>query len=183
LLAAPTAFAGQMPTGQIGGHVTMTAVFIEGTGFVFYDDGTGFGVRGWGMLQGPWYFHGEYQTVTIHSGPVDVDIDQLRLGGGWAQDMWIAKAEYIDTGSDLDQGGFGVHGGLHTQSGNVGFMGTVGYLMLDDADGIELNIGASLAFNRDWSGVVDYRTFLGSVDPMGDLTLTDLRIGVMYSFR
>jgi hypothetical protein len=182
MLAAPMAFAGDMPRGQIGGHVTMTSVEVEDTGFFdFDDDGNGFGIRGWGMIQGPFFFHGEYQTVTLDDS--DLDVDQLRFGGGWSQDVWLAKIEYIDTGSDLDQSGIGVHGGLRTMSGQMGFHGTVGYLSLDDADGPELNVGVSFAFTPELSGVVDYRTFLGSLDPDGDLTLSDLRIGVMYGFR
>jgi hypothetical protein len=181
MLAAPMAFAGDMPRGQIGGHITMTSVEVEGTPFDFDDDGNGFGIRGWGMIQGPFFFHGEYQTVTLDDS--DLDVDQFRFGGGWAQDTWLAKIEYIDTGSDLDQSGIGVHGGLHTMSGQMGFFGTVGYLSLDDADGVELNAGVSFAFTPELSGMLDYRTFLGSLDPDGDLTLSDLRIGVAYGFR
>ena len=181
LMAAPLASAGDMPRGQIGGHVTLTSAEVSDTGtFDFDDDGTGFGIRGWGMLQGPFFVHGEYQSVTLDD--TDLDVDQFRFGGGYAMDMWLIKAEYIDTGSDLDQSGFGVHGGVHTQSGQLGFMGTVGYLSLDDADGVELNAGVSFAFTRELSGMLDYRTFLGSIDPDGDLTLSDLRIGVAYNF-
>lgn len=181
LLAAPAAMAADMPKGQIGGHLTMTSVEVENTGFFdFDDDGDGFGIRGWGMVQGPFFVHGEYQTATLDD--TDLDVDQFRFGGGYAMDVWILKVEYIDTGSDLDQSGFGFHGGLHTMSGNFGFFGTVGYLSTDDSDGIELNVGGSIAFNRDWSGVLDYRTYLGSLDPDGDLTLSDLRIGVAYNF-
>lgn len=179
VFAAPVALA-DMPKGQVMGHVTMTSAELEGTGGDFDDDGTGFGIRGWGTVAPNWFVHGEYQTVGLDDS--NLDVDQIRLGGGYAMDTWIVKAEFIDTGSDLDQAGFGLHGGLHGGSGNVGFFGTVGYLTTDDSDGIELNIGGSFAFNRDMSVVVDYRTYLGSFDPDGDLTLSDLRVGLAYSF-
>jgi hypothetical protein len=184
LLATPLAFAGDMPKGQFGGHVTLSSAEVEDTpgGFAdFDDDGTGFGIKGWGMVNENVFLHGEYQTVTTDD--FDIDIDQIRLGGGYASGNWIFKGEYIDTGSDLDQAGFGVHGGLHTGSGNVGFFGTVGYLMLDDVDGLELDVGGSFGINRDWSIVADYRIFMGSLDPDGDLTLGDLRIGAAYNFH
>jgi hypothetical protein len=186
LFAAPAAFAGDMPAGQFAGFVTMTSVEVDGTGAPptggdFDDDGTGFGVRGWASVNGPFFVHGEYQTTGLDDA--DIDVNQLRLGGGYAMDMWLVKAEYIDTGSDLDQAGFGVHGGLHTMSDQLGFFGTVGYLTTDDTDGVELNAGVSFAFNPQFSGVVDYRTYLGSIDPDGDLTVSDLRVGVAYNFQ
>jgi hypothetical protein len=187
LFAAPMAFAGDMPAGQFAGFVTMTSAEVDGTGgappagFDFDDDGTGFGLRGWGTVAPNLFVHGEYQTVGLDD--TDLDVNQLRLGGGYAMDVWLVKAEYIDFGSDLDQAGFGVHGGLHTMSDQVGFFGTVGYLTTDDSDGIELNAGVSFAFNPQFSGVVDYRTYLGSLDPDGDLTLSDLRVGVAYNFQ
>lgn len=181
LLAAPLAFAGDMPAGQLIGHLTMTSAEIEDTGFGdFDDDGTGFGVRGWGTVAPNWFVHGEYQTVTTDD--FDIDVDQFRIGGGYAMDVWMFKAEYIDTGSDLDQAGFGVHGGMHTMAQNVGFFGTVGYITTDDSDGIELNAGVTFNFNKQFGAVVDYRTYLGSLDPDGDLTLSDLRFGVAYNF-
>lgn len=181
VLAAPTAFAGDMPAGQFAGFVTMSSAEVEDTGFFdFDDDGTGFGLRGWASVNGPIFVHGEYQTVGLDD--TDLDVNQLRLGGGYAMDMWIVKAEYIDFGSDLDQAGFGVHGGLHTMSDQLGFFGTVGYLTTDDTDGIELNAGVSFAFNPQFSGVVDYRIYMGSIDPDGDLTVGDLRVGVAYNF-
>jgi hypothetical protein len=183
LLAAPLATAGDMLKGQIGGHLTMTSVEVDGLGppFDFDDDGNGFGIRGWGNIQGPWMVHGEYQTVTLDE--TDIDVDQFRFGGGYAMDMWLLKLEYIDTGSDLDQSGLGFHGGVRTASGQLSFLGTVGYLSLDDASGPELNAGVSFAFTPQFSGVLDLRTFLGSLDPDGDLTLTDIRIGGAYNFR
>jgi hypothetical protein len=180
LFAAPVAFAGDMPAGQFAGYVTMTSAEVEGTPADFDDDGTGFGVRGWANVAPNFFVHGEYQTAGLDD--TNIDVDQLRLGGGYAMDMWLVKAEYIDFGSDLDQAGFGLHGGLHTKSDQLGFYGTVGYLTTDDTDGVELNAGVSFDFTPQFAGVVDYRTYLGSIDPDGDLTLSDLRVGVAYNF-
>jgi hypothetical protein len=181
LLASPAVFAGDMPNGQIAGYVAMTAVEAEDTGFDFDDDGMGFGVRGWGKVGQMGFVHGEFQTTTLDD--TDLDVQQLRLGGGaMIGDVWLVKGEYIDTGSDLDQAGFGLHAGLHSGNDQASFFGTIGYLTTDDTDGIELNVGGSFAFNPQISGVIDYRTYLGSVDPNGDLTLSDLRVGVAYNF-
>ena len=182
MLAAPVAFAGSMPAGAIVGYLTQSG-FDTGNAD---DAGMGFGIRGWASVSGPWFVHGEYQSTTTDD--FDVDLQSLRLGGGFAGEMskgayWIAKAEYIDFGSDLDQGGFGVHGGaMLSVSDAVGVFGTLGYLTTDDTDGLELDIGAKFAFTKEWAGVLDYRTYMGSVDPSGDLDLTDLRIGASYTF-
>jgi len=183
LFAAPMAFAGDMPAGQFAGFVTMTSYETEDIPFTtdFDDDGIGFGVRGWGAVSGPIFVHGEYQTTTLDDS--DADVNQLRIGGGYAMDMWLLKAEYVDFGSDVDQAGFGVHGGLQTKSDQLGFFGTVGYLTTDDTDGIELNAGVSFDFTPEFAGVLDYRTYIGSIDPDGDVTLSDLRVGVAYNFR
>ena len=180
-LAAPAAFAAEMPKGSIAGYITMTEVDAGGS-----DDGMGFGVRGWGSVNGPFFIHGEYQTTTLDD--TDIDVSQLRLGGGLVgqlgpNSMWIGKGEYITTGSDLDQSGFGIHGGVMlTATPQLHFMGTLGYLVTDDTDGLEFNVGGSFAFTREFSAVVDYRSYMGSVDPTGDFDLTDMRFGVAYMF-
>lgn len=176
MLCAPSAFAAGMPKGQIAGHLTMMDV-----GF---DDGIGFGVRGWGSINGPIFLHGEYTTVSLDFA----DIDVLRLGGGMVGDMqkglmWLGKAEYIAFGQDADEAGFGFHGGLmFSATPELGLFGTLGYLITDNTDGLELNFGASYAFSRELSGIVDYRTYMGSVDPAGDFDVDELRFAVAYNF-
>ena len=182
-LAAPAASAAEMPKGSIAGYITMTELDLGSFG---NDDGTGFGVRGWGSVNGPFFVHGEYQTTTLDDS--DIDVSQLRLGGGLVGElgpgsMWIGKAEYITTGSDLDQSGFGIHGGaMFSASPQLHLMGTLGYLVTDDTDGLEFNVGGSFSFTREFSAVIDYRSYMGSVDPSGDFDLTDLRFGVAYMF-
>jgi hypothetical protein len=184
-LAAPAAFAADMPTGSVAGYVTMTDV-DAGPGAT--DDGMGFGVRGWASVNGPWFVHGEYQTTTLDDS--DTDVDQLRIGGGLVGEMqpgtmWLAKGEYISVSNDFadDQTGFGVHGGIMFHpSQQFGLFGTLGYLTTSDTDGLEFNIGGSFSFTRELAGFVDYRSYMGSVDPTGDLDLSDLHVGVAYMF-
>jgi len=184
LLVTPAAFAGDMPAGQFGGYLTMTDAD--------FDDGVGFGIRGWASVNGPWFVHGEYQTVGLEIptpfGGIDVDLNELRFGGGLVGEMqkgmmWLAKAEYIDFGSDFDQAGFGVHGGLMFEPAPaLGLFATLGFLTTDDTDGLELNFGGSYAFTREWSGIVDYRSYMGDVDGGGDFEITDIRFTAAYSF-
>jgi hypothetical protein len=182
-LASPAAFAGNMPIGSVTGYVTQTKL-DEGGGFD--DSGTGFGVRGWMSLNGPFFVHLEYQSTDLDK--LNGTIDELRMGGGFVGQlnpgaMWLVKAEYIDTGSDADQSGFGVHGGvMFSASDAVGLFGTLGYITTDDTDGLEYDIGAKFNFTREVSGVLDYRAYMGSVDPSGDFDLSDLRFGVSYNF-
>jgi hypothetical protein len=186
MAAAPAAFAGSMPAGALAGYVTMSELDIEGLG---NDDGTGFGLRGWASLNGPWFVHGEYQTTSLDDA--DIDLESLRLGGGFAGEiqtgtMWLVKGEYIDLGSDADEDGFGVHGGVMFQASEAfGLFGTLGYLTLNDTDGLELNVGAKVAFTKELAGVLDYRTYMGEYDvggATGDFTVDDLRFGVAYMF-
>jgi len=181
VLATPVAFAGSMPSGSVAGYLTMSEIDSGGS-----DDGMGFGIRGWASVNGPWFVHGEYQTTDTDD--FDITLQSLRLGGGIVGEMgpgsmWLLKGEYIDFGSDLDQAGFGVHGGvLFEASPSVGLFATLGYLTTDDTDGLEFDIGGKFSFSKDWALVVDYRSYMGSVDPSGDIDLTDLRVGAAYSF-
>lgn len=186
MAAAPAAFAGSMPAGALAGYVTMSELDIEDVG---NDDGTGFGIRGWASLNGPWFVHGEYQTTSLDDA--DIDLESLRLGGGFAGEiqrgtMWLVKGEYIDLGSDADEDGFGVHAGvMFSATEQFGLFGTLGYLTLNDTDGLELNLGAKVAFTKEWAGVLDYRTYMGEYDVSGvtgDFTVDDIRFGVAYMF-
>lgn len=186
MLAAPAAFAGGMPAGAVTGYLTQSGVDIDVPGFKGDDDGMGFGIRGWASVSGPWFVHGEYQTTTLDDS--DQDLQSLRLGGGFAGELskgsyWIVKGEYVDFGSDFEESGFGVHGGaLFSASDSFGFFGTLGYLSLEDTDGLEFDVGGKFSFTKEWGLSVDYRSYLGSVDPDGDFTVDDLRVGATYTF-
>ena len=182
LALAPAAFAGNMPKGEITGYFTMEELEAA--------DGNGFGLRGWATVSGPWFINGEYQTASLDTGGPSFDVNQLRFGGGYAGElqkgaMWLVRGEYISIGGDINpkQGGLGVHGGaMFMPSEQFGLFGTLGYLTTDDTDGLELNFGGSFNFTREWALAIDYRTYMGSVDPAGDFELTDLRVGASYSF-
>jgi hypothetical protein len=182
--AAPAAYAESMPAGSFGAYYSMVD-----TGF---DDGDGFGIRGWASLNGPWFVHGEYAMLSLDDSGADVD--EMRVGGGFAGEiqrgtMWLAKAEYIDLGGDADSSGFGVHGGLMFMASDAfGLYGTVGYLSMSsdsaagDDDGLEFNVGGKMAFTKEWAGVVDYRSYMGENDAGGDADLDEIRLGASYSF-
>lgn len=186
MLSAPAAFAGDHPAGSIAGYLTNSSLDIEGFGD---DDGTGFGLRGWASISGPWFVHGEYQTTSLDN--FNADLESLRIGGGLTGElggnaMWLAKAELVDFGSDTDEDGIGIHGGaMLSATPAFGLYGTLGYLSLNDTDGLELNVGAKLSFTKELAGVVDYRTYMGEADFGGasvDFEVTDLRLGLAYSF-
>lgn len=173
LLATPVAFAAEQPIGGIAGHVTMLDAD--------FDDGTGFGIRGWmNVGEGGGFVHGEYSMVGLEFAGVDVDVNELRMGGGMMGSLqqnakWVAKLEYIDLGSDFDADGFGVHGGaMFDAAQNLGVFGTVGFVDLGDDDGLEFNIGGKFSFTRDLAGILDYRAFSGDGD------LTELRFAIAY---
>lgn len=180
MLSAPAAFAADMPAGSIAGY--LTSVDVGGP------DGTGLGIRGWASVNGPWFVHGELEAVTVEEGPAEADLQQLRIGGGLTSAlnknaMWLAKAEFIDLGGDFDQSGFGIHGGVILQATPaLGFLATLGYLTTDDTDGLEVNFGGKLAFTKEWSGVLDYRTYMGEVDGGGDFDIDEIRIGAAFTF-
>lgn len=176
LLAAPLAFAGQQPTGMVAGHLTMLDAD--------FDDGTGFGVRGqFSLGEGGGFLHGEYSMVGLEAGGFDVDVNELRLGGGMMGKLqgnanWLGKVEYIDLGSDLDADGFGVHGGANFEAA-PGFelFGTLGFIKFDDDDGLEFNVGGKYKFAPEFAGIVDYRTFSGDF-----VDVTEIRLALAYMF-
>lgn len=184
MAAAPAAFAGSMPAGSVGAYYSLVDA-----GF---DDGDGFGIRGWASLNGPWFVHGEYAMLGLDDSGADVD--EMRLGGGFAGEiqqgtMWIAKAEYIDLGGDASDSGFGVHGGIMFMASDAfGLFGTIGYLSLSsddaggDSDGLEFNLGGKMSFTKEWAGVVDFRSYGGDTDAGGDFDFEEMRLGASYSF-
>lgn len=184
MLSAPAAFAADMPTGSVAAYLTQTTLDFGGPGGD--DSGSGFGLRGWATVAKPWFVHGEYQTVSLDD--FNIDIESLRIGGGLVgeinpQMMWLGKAEFIDFGSDADQAGFGVHGGvMFNPNATFGLSGTLGYITTDDTDGLELNVGAKVSFTREFAGVADIRNYMGSFDPSGDFDVFEFRVGVAFMF-
>ncbi|MGQ0586471.1 MAG: hypothetical protein ACT4PK_04645 [Gammaproteobacteria bacterium] len=188
LLAAPMAQAGDMPSGAVMGYLTRTELDLGGFG---KDDGIGVGVRGWASIQDGFFAHGEYQTTGLDG----IDLESLRIGGGYAaalpqvpmkDAMWMAKAEIIDFGADTNEDGIGVHGGaMFELQPQLGLFGSLGYLMLNESDGFELNVGAHYMFMKDLAAVADLRYYMGSIDlgAINDFTVMELRVGVAYLFH
>lgn len=176
LLAAPVGFAADKPTAALAGHVTMLDAD--------YDDGTGFGVRGWGQVGQNGFVHGEYSMVSLEVetpfGDFDVDVNELRIGGGMTGQlqqnaMWLVKGEYIDFGSDTDLDGFGIHGGaMLDATPELGVFGTVGFLDIGEDDGLEFNLGGKYKFTKEFAGILDYRMFSGDGD------ISELRFALAY---
>jgi hypothetical protein len=187
LLAAPlAATAADGPTGRVIAYATRTTLTVRN----FDEDGTGFGVRGWVRFGVPFVTF-EYQSTTVGDDPAEVDVDSLRLGGGAAFDaepfVVFGRAELVDFGSDTDEDGFGIHGGAFFIPGPAMYVaGSLGYLSLNDTDGLELNVGAGFNFTKQWGASIDYRTYLGSIDNAGpgpdDFEVEDVRIGASFSF-
>jgi hypothetical protein len=190
LLAAPAAFAGDMPKAQLGGYLVSEAIEAESDFGDSDDDGTGFGIRGWAGLPNGVFFGGEYQTVSM-----DEDLDQMRLGGGYSAEInprlgWLARGEYVnlsDDGGNADQSGFGGHGGVYGMVNRFSWFVTGGLLVLEDGEAVEFNGGVAYAFIPALSGMVDFRSFSGTFEQpvIGDVdvVLADFRIGLSYNFH
>lgn len=174
-------------------YIPSTTLDIDGIGD---DDGDGFGVKGFVPL-GPaqsFFLSGEYQASKYDD--FDLDVDQLRLGGGWqtplATGTFAAYGEYVNIdldGSEAD--GLGIHGRLSFPiAPAVNIYGQLGYLWLeddnkDDVNGVEFLIGASVDFTPNIGAFLDFRqSNLTNETNFGDqdFTFQDVRVGVRVLF-
>lgn len=157
------------------------------------DDGDGGGIRAQLGLGGV-YLTGEYQSVGYDD--TDIDVDQTRLGlrfGPGAGDGTglYAGAEYINYRFDYpdpindedEQSGFGGHLGF-----GIGLLplvhayGQVGYVKLDDLDGPEYLVGASVQVLPFLGVFADYRVTDFEDDNNNQLKFEDVRVGARLSF-
>jgi hypothetical protein len=184
ILLLPVMASAAAPAGRV---VVYLANPIIDYGSTYSNSGTGFGVRGWGMLNQNWSLHGEYQSTEMEEDEVTVGSARLGtgfVGGMGGETMWLVKGEYVDFGSDLEQSGVGVHGGIILESESaLSYSGTLGYLRTGDTDGPEVSVGAHYAFSPQWGGVLDYRNYMGNVDPSGDFNVSEFRLGGTFSFK
>ncbi|WP_428311086.1 outer membrane protein [Hydrocarboniphaga sp.] len=191
-LAVPTTVFANEGAHVDGYYIPTSKLDVDlGGGVSGDDDGDGFGVKGivpFGRAQN-FFLEGEYQSSSYDD--FDVDLDQLRLGGGWQIPLQTGTlaiyGEYVDLqidDVDADLSGFGVHARLAFPiARNVQIYGQGGYLSLDDHgtyDGFEFLVGASLDITPNIGAFVDYR----HTDLSGDVdyTLGDLRVGVRVLF-
>lgn len=189
LLAVSTAQAQQ---NNLDVYYADSTVEVTVPGFGSFDeDGDGFGVRGAFAISELAAVTAEYQAVTFDDS--DLDLDQLRAGLLIALSAfdtplsWYAAAEYIrleaDDGFDSDSdSGFGLHvGGRFEVVPGLGLGARVGYVDIDDSDGIEWLVEAVLAATPTLAVFADYR--LTSVeDDDVETDLDDLRLGVRLRF-
>lgn len=180
LLTCATAVSAAGPSGQVAAYGTMSEIEVDPGSS---DDGNGFGIKGWFAPFGNGvFFNAEYQTTALDF----IDLESLRAGGGYYHPLGkttgvFGYAEFIDLGSDVDESGFGVHGGVHHQFMPMfGVQGQLGYLMLDDTDGLEAGVEAQFNFTPMIGAFAGFRTYLGA-DDFADVTITDVRAGVVLT--
>lgn len=181
LIGAPQAFAAEGPMGEVSAYLVNSQLDVEGAG---EDHGLGFGIGGWLSVTGPFFGHLEYQTVDLDNA----DLESLRLGGGIYHQLnpqfaVLGKAEFVDLGSDVDEDGFGLHGGLlFSPTQQITVVGTVGHLSLNETEGAEINLGAGYRFTKEWGAFVDWREYLGSANSSRNFEISELRGGVSFMF-
>lgn len=158
----------------------------------FDEDGDGFGARGAFAISEFAAVTAEYQAVSYDD--VDLDFDQFRVGlavsltGTDVPLSWYGAAEYIRTEADdgIDSesnSGFGVHvGGDFELVPGLALGARVGYVDIDESDGIEWLVKAVFTVTPAFGVFADYR--LTSVEDDDDVQtdIDDLRLGVRLRF-
>lgn len=164
------------------------------------DDGDGFGIKGKAHIADTVTLHGEYQATTVDDfsgSTVDVDVDQLRFGFGvhsQANDSnvrFYGEVEYVDLEVEFASGGFNVAGdadgfglrvgALFLGEGPFSGYGSIGYLDVDDTDGLEFLVGLAAEFSEGLGGFIDYRSNSFEADD-GEIELSDIRLGLRVLF-
>lgn len=189
-LLAPMAAtaAAQQPSGGVSAYLSRTDIDFSDART---DDGVGPGVRAWVNFGMPFAYF-EYQTVPVDIGPVEVDVDSLRLGGGAGFKVSdplhvFGKLEYvsIDVEAPDKEDGIGLHGGvMYSISPKLEVFGSLGYLMLNHSDGPEINGGAMFHFTKQLGVWADIRNYMGSHDQLtpDDFEIVDFRVGGAFSW-
>lgn len=155
------------------------------------DDGDGFGIKGNFAIADSFFLSGEYQAVGYDDS--DLDLDQFRGGIGVNSDplapaVWYGLAEFLnfklDDGTDSEsESGFGLHvGGRFAINEVFGINGRIGYVDIDDADGLEWLIGGDIAFTEQLGAFADYRVTSLEDDTGVESDFDDLRVGVRWRF-
>ena len=152
------------------------------------DDGDGFGISGSFRVADQAFLIGEFQSA--ETDDFDIEIDQLRAGGGFhtvasANGLsFYGQGEYLQVEVDgEDEDGFGLHGGLVlAASEQLRFTGQLGYLSLDDVDGLEYLVSAAFDITPNFGLFADYRVSALEDDDASELDLTDVKLGVSLLF-
>lgn len=183
--------------------ITPMSAFAAGSLDVFYmhqkaefasgdkDDGNGVGVRGQATLG-----QGVSLTALLQDAELkdnDINIRETRIGLSYD-----TKCHDIDVGGGIESVGMDLNDGFvggalrgysvnaHASISpidNVTLSARVGYTDVDELAGMEYEIGASYAINKNVSGFVEYRMVNADDEGFGDdLDLDTLRVGARYNF-
>ena len=184
LLALP--FAGQAsdPFQKLSAYFVNTEIEANGG----EDDGSGFGISGAARVADQAYVLGEYQSAELDDS--DVDVDQLRAGVGFhtapasGSPMFYGQGEFVSIElDDEEQDGFGVYGGiLFPATEQLHLYGELGYLTLDDLDGLEFSVGGAFDITPNFGLFAEYRLASLEDDNDDDGDLTDVKLGVSLLF-
>ncbi|MFA5939998.1 MAG: outer membrane beta-barrel protein [Sinimarinibacterium sp.] len=190
LLAMPVVASAQ--TNQLDLYYVDAGVEVTVPGFGSFDeDGNGYGVKGMFAIADSIFLSGEYQTSNYDDS--DTDFEQIRGGVGFAfaaeaPMTWFGLAEAIriktDDGTDSDSdSGFGLHvGGRFDFSQAFSLGARVGYIDIDEADGVEWLVDAGLAISPGFGLFADYRLTSLEDEDNDEIEFDDLRLGVRLLF-
>lgn len=166
------------------------------------DDGDGFGFRGLAELGHGVSLTGLYQNADLDKNNVPgIDnIVETRIGLSYDTSVSgiSAGAGLESVSMDLNNGNAG--GSLRGYSANIhasispientSLYARIGYTDVEEADGVEYEVGASYAFTPEVAGFIEYRMARLDVDaslfttPTNfDLDLDTLRVGARYTFK
>lgn len=157
------------------------------------DDGDGFGFRGQAALGQGISLTGLYQNADLDDA--DANIVETRIGLSYD-----SKLQGINVGAgvetvniDLNAGGPGISLRGYSLNGHASMKvidklsayARVGYTDLDELDGMEYEVGARYAIDKNLSAFVEYR--VADLDDSSglfgaDIQLDTLRVGAGYSF-
>lgn len=152
------------------------------------DDGGGFGIGGLFRVGDQAYLDAEYQSA--ETDDFDIEIDQLRFGiGVHSRAMeggltFYGQGEYASIEVEgEDESGFGLHGGaILPLSPQFYLRGEIGYLTLDDFDGLEYTIGGAFDLSEQFGLFLDYRVTPLEDDNDNEVDFTDLKLGGRFLF-
>ncbi|WP_348675146.1 outer membrane beta-barrel protein [uncultured Abyssibacter sp.] len=188
LLALPLAGQASDPFQHVDVYFLASDLEISTPGGSGDDDGDGFGISGAFRVADQAFLTGEFQSA--ETDDFDIEIDQLRFGGGFhtmesTNGMtFYGQGEYLQVEIDGDdEDGFGLHGGLIlAASEQLRFNGQLGYLSLDDVDGLEYLLSVAFDITPNFGLFADYRVSTLEDDNDNELDLTDVKLGVSLLF-
>jgi len=150
------------------------------------EDGNGYGVKFRGSVGEEFFFSGEYQSIEGE----DTDGDYTEWRGGFGVPFLQVNAltayglvEYVNAEFEnlgLETDGIAGHvGALYSPTPWLSLYGQLGYMGLQDADGIEYLVGGAVQL-KPWVGVfAEYRVNdLDVSDADADLELKAIRAGI-----